>query len=318
MNRLIDLYRNKSFEEKTILMTKLSILFNFILAVGKIILSLFKGVFFLVAGIVNIFIMLAKIECLLGLRKNDTKKFNYRNTFVGVFLLMSGIEYTIYMTRMAFTDVELAKYNMFLGIIIAFVSFVELGLAIYGCFKSSGKGHYYRNIKLINLCSAFTAIVLTEVALMSFASEFDSRFIDGIFGMSVGFIIVLIAVFIFVAPSVSIVDREHNIYKAINDEYIIKENHIKIKLTSSKFYANYQYVAFKQEDLLDGHIIKGTSPIKNWNVWILIIVFTLSEILIFPYAIGALILYFKNRNLVYNLDQKLLEIGYRKILEKED
>ena len=318
MNRLINLYRNKSFEEKTIFMTKFSVIFNLILAIGKIVLSFFKGVFFLVAGIVNIFIMLAKLECLLGSRKNDTKSFTYRNTLVGVFLLLAGVEYAIYMTRMVFTDTELSSYNMVLGVIIAFVSFVELGIAVYGCFKSSGKGHYYRNIKLINLCSAFTAIVLTEVAIMSFAADFDSRFIDGIFGMSVGFVIVLIAIFIFVAPSVSIIDREHNIYKAISKENIINDNHLKIALTNSKIYANYSYIAFKDGELLDGHIIKGSSPIKKWNVWILVLVITLSEILIFPYAIGAFVLYFKNRNLVKNLDNKLLEIGYRKILEKED
>ena len=57
---------------------------------------------------------------------------------------------------------------------------------------------------------------------------------------------------------------------------------------------------------------------EKWNIWIKILVFTLSEILIFPYAVGALVSYFKNGKLVSHLDKKMAEIGYIKIRESEE
>lgn len=317
MVEFVNKYRSLSFEEKTLFGAKFSIIFNAIMAAGKSLLSIFYGVFFLVSGIVNVFTMISKLECYAGVKYPQKSNFNHRNTMIGLFLLFAGVQYAIYMGRMIFSDVKVMEYGMILGICIACVSFVELGIAIKGCFNSFGKGHYYRNIKLINLCSALTAIVLTEVALTSFASEVDTRVMNGIFGLIVGAIIVLIAVFIFVAPEVSILDREHNIYKAIGEENIIEDNKIEIQLTDSKFYGNYTYVGVKKDDLIDGHIVKGRSPLFDWNIYIKILVIVLSEILIFPYAFGALVFYFKNGKLIKNLDSKMINIGYEKISESE-
>lgn len=313
MMKLINKYRALSFEEKTIFMTKISILNNLVLAAGKIILSIFFGVFFLVAGIVNVFIMGSKYQCYLGERYPHKKTFEYRNRMIGLFLLCAGVEYAIYMARMTFTNVDIMKYDMILGICVACVAFVELAIAIKGCFNSFGKGHYYRNIKLISLCSALTAIVLTEVALTSFASEVDTRVINGLFGMIIGGIIVLISIYIFIAPKISIVDREHNVYKLKEGSEKIEDKEIVIKLTNSKYYGDYSYVGKIDGDIIDGHIVKGKTPIWSWNIYVLILVITLSEILIFPYAVGALIFHFKCSGLIDKLDKIMLDKGYEKI-----
>ncbi len=312
MLKIINQYRGLSFEDKTIFTTRLSILLNLFLGIGKIFLSFFFGIFFLVAGIVNIFIMLTKLECYLGVNNPEKKTFEYRNRCVGIFLLIAGLEYSIYMARMIFTDVSIMDYDMILGIIIACVSFAELAIAIKGCFNSLGKGHYYRNIKLTSLCSALTAIVLTEVALTSFASATDLRVVNGIVGMVVGIIIILISAYVFVAPKVSIVDREHNVYKLKEDGEGIKDEEIRIKLTNSKFYRDYVYVGKVDGDIIDGHIIQEKIPIWSWNIYILILVCVLSEILIFPYAFGALVYHFKCRKIIKKLDDIMLEKGYEK------
>jgi len=288
-------------------------LINLLLGVGKVILSFFFGIFFLIAGIVNFFIMLTKLECYLGVRYPNKKSFDYRNKCVGVFLLIAGLEYSIYMGRMIFTDVEIMGYGMILGIIIACIAFIELAIAIKGCFKSYGKGHYYRNIKLTSLCSALTAIVLTEVALTSFASENDLRVVNGLVGMIVGIIIVLISVYIFVAPKISILDREHNVYKSKENREPVNGKEIIIKLTNSKFYRNYVYIGKVEDDIIDGHIAQEKSPIWSWNVYWLSLAILLSEILIFPYSIGALVFHYKCRKIIADLDNKMLEKGYEKI-----
>ena len=69
MMRLINNYRSLSFENKTIFMTKFSIMFNGIMAILKILFTFYGGVYFFVAGIVNVFIMFAKLECYLGVKK---------------------------------------------------------------------------------------------------------------------------------------------------------------------------------------------------------------------------------------------------------
>ena len=312
MMKIVNYYRSLSFQEKTIFTAKLSILMNLILGIGKTILSFFFGVFFLVAAIVNYFIMLTKLECYLGIKYPNKKSFEYRNKCVGIFLLIAGLEYVIYMGRMIFTNVRIMDYDMILGIIIACVAFVELAIAIKGCFNSYGKGHYYRNIKLTSLCSALTAIVLTEVALTSFASETDLRMINGIVGMIVGIIIVLISIYVFIAPKISIVDKEHNVYKLKERCKPIKDGEIVIKLTNSMFYRNYVYVGKVSDNLIEGNIIQGKSPIWRWNIYWLSLVILLSEILIFPYAIGALVYHFKCRNIISELDKQMLEKGYEK------
>lgn len=311
--KIVNYYSSLSFEEKTMFTVRFSILTNLLLGIGKVLLSFFFGIFFLVSGIVNIFIMLTKLECYLGVKYPDKKTFDYRNKCVGMFLLIAGFEYAIYMARMIFTDVSIMNYDMVLGICVACVSFVELTIAIKGCFNSLGKGHYFRNIKLTSLCSALTAIVLTEVALTSFASETDLRAVNGIVGMIVGIVIILISIYIFIAPRISIVDREHNVYKLGEDAEFLKYEEIKIKLTNSKFYRDYVYVGKVNDNMVDGHIIQEKSPIWSWNIYWLCLVILLSEILIFPYAIGALVFHFKCRNIISDLDKKMLEKGCAKI-----
>lgn len=315
--KLINKFQKMTFEEKTIFSTKFSCIFNTLMATIKIILSFFYGIFFLVAGIVNIFIMLSKLECYLGVKFPHKRTFNHRNNMIGIFLILAGIEYAIYMARLVFSSVTIMDYSMFLGINIALISFIEMGIAIKGCFNAYGKGHYYRNMKLINLCSAFTAMVLTEIAITSFAAEMDTRIIDGIFGMSVGGLIILIAGFILVAPKISIVDREHNVYKlkkgCLCKFEIGSDNTVKIKLTDSPLCGNYTFIATINGDVLDGHIVKGKSPIFKWNIWIKILIIVLSEILIFVYAVWSFLFYIKCSTLIEKLDNLMLENNFEKI-----
>ena len=65
-------------------------------------------------------------------------------------------------------------------------------------------------------------------------------------------------------------------------------------------------------NMVDGNIMQEKTPIWSWNAYILILVIVLSEILIFTYAFGALVFDFKCRNIINDLDKKMLEKGYEK------
>lgn len=316
MKKIISKYRLMTFEERTVFSTKFSCLFNIILAFGKIILSIFQSIFFLIAGIVNILIMFSKWQCFLAIQKPDKRTFEYRNNMIGINLILAGIMYAIYMARLIYTDTKVMDYKMILGISIALVSFIELAIAIKGIFNAKGKGHFYSNIKLINLSSAFTALVLTELAITSFASPTDLRVTNGIFGVIVGGIIILIGGFILLSPKISIVDREHNVYKQISDKQLIEltsDNKVIIPLTKSKVCSNYIYIGTYNNGIIEGDIIKDKSPIRNWNIYVKILVIILSEILIFVYGIWSLIFYFNSYKTINKLDLKMKKNGYQKI-----
>ncbi len=312
---IIKKYRALSFEDRTIFNARFSIMFNIGLAIGKIIFGILFNFMFLITAIVNICLMLSRLECYLGV-KSTKRSFKFRNNFVGTVLILAGLQYTIYMLFLLFSKFETRTYTEIVAIMIAAVSFVELVVAIKGCFNSYGKGHYYRNIKMTNLCSAFTAIALTESTLMSLGDGSNNLLVNCSFGVVVGIIIILIGIYVFIAPMVSIVDRTHNVYQTTDDSNFI-ENKVYLKLTNSKFFGNYYYEACNISGIIDGNIVKEKNPLFSLNIFYKIIIIILSEILIFPYAVGAIIFHFKNATLIKKLDNLMIENGCIKLLEEE-
>ena len=312
--KIVKEFKNMSFEERSIFTVKFSIIFNSLVALGKFCLAIFKmDVFFFVAGVINILLMIAKLECYYGVKLNKKEDYS-KNTVVAIFLGLSGVQYIIYMARLIYGGVPLSDYGPIIGVMIAAVAFTELGIALFGCFKAIGRGYYFKNIKLINFCSALTAIVLTEIALMTFAEEgidINLEFISGLFGVLVGVIILLIAAYVLIQPKISILGKERNVYQYKNGSF--EQEKISIKLTNSKFYADYYYEANVSNNIANGMIVKGKNPIKSWDIWILVIVITLSEILIFPYAVGALVRHFNDIKLLKVLDNKMQELGFEKV-----
>lgn len=254
---LIKKYRSKSFEEKTEINTLFSIALNILLAIGKTILTIFSGSFmFLISGGINLLIGFSKRECYLGIKNNIQSEFKKRNIKIALLLIFSGLMYIIYMTRLLFIKNSSFNYDGFLSINIALISFVEMGFAIAGILRVKRSGHYYRNIKIINFASACTAIILTQVALLSFTETQNANRVNGLSGTGVGLFIVLLGVFILILPKASIIDREYSEYKyaiSFNDskmkidsyqgKYLININHNKIEIvfSDSKVYGRYYF-----------------------------------------------------------------------------
>ncbi|MDE5715271.1 MAG: hypothetical protein K2I42_03970 [Anaeroplasmataceae bacterium] len=308
-------YRSLTFEQRTIFNTKFSIGFNAFLAIVKFSLS-FLNLAFLVSGIVNICLMLAKLECLLGVIHPRKRAFKKRNSLIALFLILAGIQYTFYMGRLIFTSAESSQYYMSVGLVIACSSFVEMGIAIRGCFSASGRGHYYRNIKLISLCSALTAIALTEMAIMSFSNQSSTKEFDGIFGVCVGAIIILLGIYVYFAPKISILDHRYHRYILTQNSNISSDD-LTLEITNSYIYGNFVYVAILRDGMVEGLIFKRKSPIRQWNIFLKIFIIILSEILIFPYALGGLIFYFRSGKIVKSLDNKMKELGCIPLMDGE-
>jgi hypothetical protein len=305
-------------KEKLIYNTKISIINNLLLTIIKVIFGLFYGIVFIIAGCFNAFMLLAKRECLLGIENNKIS-FKKRNNRIALFLLIASLVYIIYMSRLIFFDVKTYNYTALLGIAIATVSFIELGVSIYGLFKVKRLGRYCRNIKIINFCSALTAIVLTQIAILTFTKTENVNKYNGLSGIIVGIISLILAIYVYYAPRISIIDREHNEYKLVNIELNkeVKLIENSILLNHSKIYGDYLYKYNYQNEMVIGDINKTKRQLINLNIYLKIILIILSEILIFVYAIGFLIYFFKSIGIIDKLDKLMTSNGFVK-MKNED
>lgn len=299
-------------KKKTNFFDEFSILSNVFLALVKFIMACFFGVFFFVSGVVNLFFALAKWECSRGINNKSRLSFNKSNLLIGICVVVAGLQYFVYMLTLLLSKRVVIKYGIILGIAIAFVSFVEFGMAIYGLFKIKNNGHYFRALKVISLCTALTAIVWTELALLSFTYDGDCRIICGASGVAVGLIIALIGVYLILAPKLSIVDREHQIYFAVVKNGENKEQKLQLKIINSKIYGDYVFDANMSGGVVEGEIKKTNSHIKEFHVALKIVLALLSEILIFVYLIGGLIYFIRSTLVFKKLDKIMHEMGYEK------
>lgn len=288
MKRVIKKYKEKSYEERLIITATVTMSVSLIIAVGKALIGLFFDPVMLAVGLFNLMLMIAKLSCIIGAKKGV--KFKKRNTYTAVFLFLGGILYILYMSAGLRHDMPTKEYSMTVAILIATIAFTEMGLAIYGLAKTKEKGHDYRNIKIIAFVSALIAIMTAQIALLSFSSEEDMTVYNSFTGIGIGVITALLSIYIYFAPEISIIDREHNVFilgdPSRNTLVDMTLGEVDIKLKKSRIYGDYIYRAKIDGDTLDGHIIKNKYFWKRLHILLKILVIVLSEILIFAWLIG--------------------------------
>lgn len=306
--KLIAKYKALEYEKKVLLTSKFSIILNICMSIIKIVGSIFFGVFFLASGIVNIFVSLSKLCCYFGIKKGK-EEFNKANFLTSLFLGLAGLQYTLYMLRLILWNQTITAYPDVVAIAIAAVSFVEISIAIYGLIKTVYHGYLYRNLKIINFTSSLTAMMLTMVALLSFTMEGNIDRLCGICGAIVGGIIILLAIYMFFAPSFSIIDKEYNEYHLLKDKKTsFEKGSIKVVLADSFFFGGYVYEGVYEQNTIKGHIVRKKHKMGSLNIFVKILLIILSEILIFVYAIGKIIFYLKHINMIKRLD-KIMELN---------
>lgn len=314
MKKLFAYYRQMSLEERIVATTILTMTISGLMAVGKILVGLFNDYILAVIGIYNLLLLLAKLQCVLGIRKKGT--FSSRNTAVAILLFLAGLLYLLYSIRMILFDVKSPEYSMFISIMIAFVSFVELGVAIFGLVQTKQKGHFYRDIKIINMVSALTAIMTTQIALLAASESTMGATYNGYTGMGIGIATVLLAIYIYFAPTISLVDREHNRFLLCraeqNREIDMQEKTVKISLCKSRFYGGYYYEAEITENVVDGYIKKAPGFFGKLHLFWKILLLVLSEILIFVWLAGYFVFFCRSANMPRRLEAFMQQNGFEK------
>lgn len=293
------------------LTTICSLSLNLFIGIGKWILAIFSGVVFFVSGVVNILMGVAKLISYIGLLNNDSD-FKKRNFLVSFLVFLSGAEYFIYMLNVYLGNFSLSAYEMQIALLIALVSFIEIGVAIYGLVKIKGRGHSFKNIKLINFVLALEAMVLTETAILSF-TESVTFASSSLFGLIIGIFVMVLSLFMFLSPFITIANQEQNDFLLIQKS---KNNLIKeegsLTLAKSFIYGNYVYLYKFNGEVVSGNIIKEDGFWRKTHLLIKSILIVLSEILIFAWLIGRFIYFLRCMFLIKKLQKVMIENGFRK------
>lgn len=95
---------------------------------------------------------------------------------------------------------RIVNYDLYKGILIATVTFFDIGYSIYGIIKES-KNNDTQNklLRLINLATALISLELTQSALLSFTMVgVDNSLYNGLIGIIVGTCSLLIGIIIII------------------------------------------------------------------------------------------------------------------------
>lgn len=316
MKNPIRRYRKMSFEQKTVFNTVIGLCLSSVLAVGKFVIGLFADYNLCIISVYTFAILLAKLECLLGIKTN-TRSFKTRNILISVFLILSSAVYICFMGRMFFIERTIKSYRMEYVLILAFISFVELGFAITGIIRMKDKGHFYRNIKIINFCIALIAILTTQIAILDFTTTANTDIFNAYSGIGVGVFIAICAVYVLFAQKISVIDRERNIFnlEKPSENLLIDMSSQKAELIlcKSKVYGSFIYSAVINCATVEGNIVRGASLWKRMHLFLKIVCCILSEILIFVWLFGRLIFFLRSINLPARLENLMHENGFQKI-----
>ena len=320
MKKVIAKIRSIPYEKRLLATSTFTTGCNTLIAAGKIIVGIFSDLVMCAVGVFNILLMITKITCIVGAKKN--KPFGKRNAFSAVFLFFAGLVYALYMGASLVFTMPQKTYSMWTSVMMAAIAFAEMGVAIYGLIKTKRRGHYYRNIKIVSFVSALIAIMTAQVALLSFSEDAMLAANNSYTGIGIGIITMLLALYVYYAPQISVIDREHNIFrladKSADKITDTEQAHAEITLVKSKIHGDYVFDYEKDGDAVDGHIKKKRGFWKGLPLAVKIIFIILSEILVFVWAVSYAVYFFRTLDLPAKQKKLMENNGYEfvRIVEK--
>ena len=165
----------------------------------------------------------------------------------------------------------------------------------------------------------FTALVLTFAAITSFynAGIENIKLYNGIFGMIVGIFTIIMSIYIFFAPVISIIDREHNKYQIVDpiktQIYFNESNILELPLSFTAIFKKYVFVAYLRDDIVDGHIELKNDLFQRSNINIKVLLILLSPLYIIPLLFLRFLYFIQTINIPKKLDILMEEHGFKKI-----
>lgn len=318
MKRIIRNYLRKPLEQKIIINTIVGLCCSSVLICGKFVIGLLGDYNLCVVAVYSAALLLAKLYCVRG-ALSDAGKFANKNSGVAAFVLAASVLYALFMSRLFFVKRQPKPTGIVYVAMVAFISFAEMGFAIAGILRTKNKGHFYRNIKIINFCIALTAILSTQITILDFTMTANVDFYNACAGVGIGAVIALCAVYIFIAPITSVIGREHNAfalkYPDRNRIADMSCPEFAVTLCASRVYGSYYYAARVQNNCVTGDIVRGKSLWRAMHPVVKAICCILSEILLPLWLVGRFAFFSRSVNLPARLQRIFENNGFVKLFE---
>jgi len=158
---------------RTIRITGASCMGNAFVGLGKLLIGIASpSLFTCVSACYTFGMVIAKGFAVAGMftEKDETVQRKYCR-LSGVILIVASACYILYSLRL-FIFPEHTVFHEYVAIGIAAITFAEIGLNISGVLRER-KNHSLpgQSVKMINLAASLISLVLTQTALLSFASD---------------------------------------------------------------------------------------------------------------------------------------------------
>ncbi len=223
---LIKRYKSVPYKIKTSFLNRITMTINIVWASLKLIFAyMISSVFISLSGFYTIFIGLAKTAYFDGRRHSkklhDEHKYYNRIAFA---IFLAGITYLFYFVEL-FIHPKDTRYGLIVSITIAVVAFCEILFSCIGLFRSKKSNDLLlAGLKFINLSSALSSLVLTQIALLSLYYSSDVSIIyNMITGTIIGVATIGIAAYMFL----SVKFRFRKIYPLLKQSKPLKPHFIK-------------------------------------------------------------------------------------------
>ena len=199
---------NLEKNDKTMLLLLFTTIGNVIFAIIKFVFSItLPSLWFFVNANFLAILSLARFFSIrtYGKRRNVTdeklkEKLGYKNYLHnGILLIVLGIMYFFVSVYMYYKGTNTTMHE-YLTYLVALNAFWSIGFAIYGMAKYKRKSSpILKAVKITNFANALTSIVLTQVVLLdTYASEYDLANTNGMTGMFVSLIIIIMGLYMII------------------------------------------------------------------------------------------------------------------------
>ena len=187
---------SKAIKERKLIFTRVSILKDTFLVVGKGILSVISVSFFMfVNALYSAGTGIARFMT-VRMHTQDKKDQIKSYRYVGIIISFSSICYVLYSVRLFFGG-KTGDYDMYIALVIALYTFVEFGINIKEAIRlHKSKALDAKALRAASFSSTLICFVLTQTAIMSFASSGDNSFVNALSGVVFGALASLVGLYV--------------------------------------------------------------------------------------------------------------------------
>lgn len=223
VNKLL-LKFNKMYRDKFLNITGVFCLGSFLVGTGKLIGGILSHSFLTCMNAFYTYgVIASKIQLVYGISNAKSKReesIYYKKA--GIILILASLAYMIYCIKLIYFPV-LSTFDEYTGLLIATVTFTEIGINVYGIITERKKENIlFQGLKWINFASSCICLVLTQTAILSFSDavidNLQSVSSNGILGVLMGLLATIVGIMM-IRRSQCINKDLENIYdKDINRE----------------------------------------------------------------------------------------------------